>query len=473
MVRPGSGDAVQSPVGTRVEQEELRERISWLILLRWTAVLGVVVTVWGARRFLGIPLAAAPLYAVTAVLAGYNLAFWGINRRLSRATSGAAVASLANAQIALDLSALTALLHFSGGIENPFICYYVFHIVIASILLSRTATYLQASLAVALLATMAALEATGTVPHYHLRGFHEESLYRSPIYVSGVLFAAGTMLYMSAFMATSITSRLRRREAEIVRLSETLEARADDLTSAYEVLRQLEGARSDYLNRVAHHIRSPLATIERMLAVVAEGRTGLVSERSSEMLNRARARLQEVLELARDLLVLSRTRELRRLADRRLVDLAALVGKVEGDVRQQAASAGVSLAVSGPSSGVEIMGDPESLMELLENLVSNAIKYSPEGGAVQISLARAGDRAEISVSDQGIGIPPDEKDRVFDEFYRATNARASGKDGTGLGLSIVKAIVDAHGGEVSVGGELGAGSVFRVMFPRAGASPVP
>ncbi len=457
---------MQSGVRTNVAQEELRDRISWLILLRWTAILGVVVTIWGAGRFLELRLAAGPLYTVTAILAAYNLAFWAIGRRLSGVMGGPAVTAFANGQIALDLVTLTALLHFAGGIENPFISYYVFHIIIASILLSRSAAYLQASLAVVLLTAMAALEATGAAPHYHLRGFLDGNLYRSPVYVAGVLFAADTMLYISVFMATSITSRLRRREVEIVRLSEELSARADDLTKAYEALRRLEGARSDYLNRVAHHLRSPLATIERMLAVVAEGRTGLVPERSSDMLNRARVRLQEVLDLARDLLVLSRTREVRRLADRRAVDLAALVRKVEGDFRQQAASAGVSLVVSGEGSGVEIMGDPESLIELLENLVSNAIKYSPEGGVVGISLAGPGERAEISVSDQGIGIPVDERSRVFDEFYRASNARESGKDGTGLGLSIVKAIVEAHGGEVSVGGEPGKGSVFTVAFPR-------
>jgi len=456
-------------LGSRVnvELEELRERIWWLIHLRWAAVAGVLVTVWVARHIFGVQLAAAPLYGVTAILAAYNLALWAIGRRLSRVTSAPAVTSFANSQIALDLIALTLLLHFAGGIENPFVCYYVFHIVIASILLSRTATYLQASLAIALLALMAVLEATGVVQHHQLRGFVNDSLYRSPTYVLGVLFAIATMLYISAFMATSITYRLRKREAEIVHLSDALQARADDLAQAYEALRQLEGARSDYLNRVAHHLRSPLATVERMLAVIAEGRTGHIPEKSMEMLNRARVRLQEVLDLARDLLVLSRTREVRRLADRKLVDLAALARQVAGDFAQQAQSAGASLFVSAPDSAVEVLGDPASLIELLENLVSNAIKYSPNGGTVSVSLVTSDDRVVLSVADQGMGIPPAEKDRIFDEFYRATNARESGKEGTGLGLSIVKAIVEAHHGSVSVEGEPGKGSVFRVSLPGA------
>jgi signal transduction histidine kinase len=460
---------VQPASLTNVALEELRERISWLILLRWAAILGVLVTIWVAQRFLRVDLRIAPLHTVIAMLAAYNLACWGVGRWLPPAASGPVVSSFANTQIALDLVALTALVHFAGGIENPFVCYYVFHIVIASILLSRTATYLQAGLALALLAAMAGLEWAGAIPHYALKGFVTDGLYRSPVYVLGVLFAIGTMLHISAFMATSLTSRLRQREAEVVRLSDELRGRADDLTRAYDALRQLEGARTEYLHRVAHHIRSPLATLERMLAVIAEGRTGPVSERSSEILDRARGRIHGLLDLARDLLVLSRAREVLRLGDRKPVDLAALVREVESELRQQAQSAALSVVVSGPSSGIEVVGDPASLAELVENLVSNAIKYSPEGGVVGISLAATADRVELSVSDRGIGIPPAEKDRLFDEFYRATNARESGKEGTGLGLSIVKAIVEAHDGVVSVGDGPGGGSVFRVVLPRAPA----
>ncbi len=432
------------------------------------AILGVLVTIWVAPRLLRVELYEYPLRLIVAALAAYNLVFWAIGRWVPRATTGPAVSHFANLQIALDLIALTALLHFAGGIENPFVCYYVFHIVIASMLLSRTATYLQAALAIGLLAAMAVLEAYALLPHYHLKGLLDETLYRSPAYLFGILFAVGTMLLFAAFMATSITSRLRRREAEIVHLSNALREHADDLSRAYEAVRQMEGARTDYLHRVAHHIRSPLATLERMLAVVSEGRTGRLPERSQEMLDRARLRVREVLDLARDLLVLSRTREALPLVDRTEVDVASLVREAEGEFRQQAASASVSLRVSIPEEPVEVVGDAEALTQLLENLVSNAIKYTPAGGEVRISVEDRTDQVRLCVSDTGIGIPQGESDEVFEEFYRATNARESGKDGTGLGLSIVKAIAQTHGGEVSFDSEEGAGTSFRVLLPRRG-----
>lgn len=453
------------PNSHNVELEELRDRISWLIRLRWVAVLGVLVTIWVSRRFLGVHLEVTPLFAIAIALAGYNVVFWIVGKWVPVATSEAGVSYFANFQIALDLLALTGFIHFSGGIENPFICYYVFHIVIASILLSRVATYLQVTFAIALLVGLALFEATGVIRHYHLRGFIPTELYQIRTYMFGVLFAIGTMLYFTAFMATSITSRLRRREAEIVRLSDALRKHAEDLSGTYEALRQLEGVRSDYLHRVAHHIRSPLATVERMLAVVAEGRTGQLSSRALEMLERARLRVRDLLSLARDLLVLSRTREAPPLGEREVVDLVTIIRDAEADFREQASQASVALTADCPEYPVEVTGDPETLKELLDNLVSNAIKYTPVGGEVRITLEQKVNLAELSVSDSGIGIPKDEQDQVFEEFYRAANARELGKEGTGLGLSIVKAIVETFDGRLSCESEEGGGTCFRVALP--------
>ena len=448
-----------------VELEELQDRVSWLVRLRWVAALGVVATVWMVPRVIGIRLWERPLYWTVGGLAAYNLVVWSVNRWVPAATRGISVSHFTNAQIALDLVFLTVLLHFSGGIENPFVCYYVFHVVIASILLSRAATYLQVSFAVTLLAAMTASEAVGLVPHYHLPGFLDPQAYRRPSYALGVAAATTTMLVFAAFMATSITSRLRRREAEVVGLSDALREHADELADAYAALRQLEHDKSDYLHRAAHHLRSPLATLERMLTVVVEGRTGGISTKTHEMLERARDRARGMGDLARDLLVLSRARRAAVGAIQDRADLPALVRQVEADLQQQASLASVSLVASCSPGVPDVAGDPETLRDLLANLLSNAIKYTPAGGEVRVNVSAAADAVEIRVSDTGIGIPAEEQPLVFDDFYRGSNARASGKDGTGLGLAIVKAIVEAHRGTVSLESEVQAGTQVIVRLP--------
>jgi len=116
---------------------------------------------------------------------------------------------------------------------------------------------------------------------------------------------------------------------------------------------------------------------------------------------------------------------------------------------------------------VEVQADPEAIAELIDNLVSNAVKYTTPGGRVAVVLERRPGLAEIRVSDTGIGIPAEERDRIFEEFYRAPNAQDSGKDGTGLGLSIVKAIVEAHGGAIGIDGREGEGTAVSVTLPAA------
>lgn len=457
---------------TDVHVEELRERIWWLIRLRWLAAAGVLTTILVAPRLVEVRLEGPPLLALTVGLALYNLVLWAIARSHPQITHPSALSAFANAQIAVDWVFLTALLHFAGGIENPFVCTYVFHVVIASILLSRLATYLQAGWGIALIAAMAVLEATGRLAHFGLWPVGYERAY-DPGYVTAALAAVGVLLYVTAFLATTITGRLRQREAEIVRLSVSLRERADDLARAYDSLGRLEQQKSDYLQRAAHHLRSPLAAVENMVAVVVQGRTGPVSEQSQEMLTRARARIHGMLDLARDLLLLSQAREVAPFAAPAIVDLEAVLGRVAGEFQHQAEAAGVALTLAPAGGRCEVSGQEDSLAELMENLVSNAVKYTPPGGRVEARLECRGERVELRVSDTGIGIPPEEQPHLFEEFHRAANARRSGTPGTGLGLAIVKAVAEAHGGTVSLESQLGTGTTVHVWLPTGPPRPQP
>jgi signal transduction histidine kinase len=116
---------------------------------------------------------------------------------------------------------------------------------------------------------------------------------------------------------------------------------------------------------------------------------------------------------------------------------------------------------------VRLDGDPLRLAQLLDNLISNAIKFTPEGGRVTVSTASRNGRASLEVSDSGIGIAADDRDRIFERFFRAQAARKNAVKGAGLGLAITKAIVDAHGGSISVESEVGSGTSFRIDLPLA------
>jgi signal transduction histidine kinase len=330
---------------------ELAEHIGWLIRLRWIAVIGVVCTLEAAHRVLGIHLPFGRLYGVTAVLAFYNLVLTLVAKQLQRAKGPGSTrppgavshavlrvlwgmqldreapeaAALANIQISIDLFLLAALLHFSGGIENPFIIFFIFHIIIAGILLSPRATYVQATLGFVLISSVSFAECFGFLEHYPLGAMWTPDGYRNPIVVAVELFVLGTTLYLSVYMGTTIASQLRRRERQIALLSADLAEKAGNLEVAYRKVRQTERTKSQYMRKVAHELRGPLGTIKTALRVVLDGLVGEVPERSRDLISRAERRAGELAELTRDLLVLSRAREGRAATE--MVRLPGLVSR--------------------------------------------------------------------------------------------------------------------------------------------------
>jgi len=450
---------------------ELIERVHWLIRLRWWAVGGVLVVITLADQLLGLAATRQTLYLIALLLGLYNVALW-VAARWLRAFARREAALLANLQISADLFLLALLLHYSGGIENPFIFYFIFHIIIASILLSRRATFFQASLAFLLVLGLAFGERSGALAHHHFKGLPMNG-HESGSYLAGVVISLASTLYFAAYMATSITGRLRAREAEIVSLSAELESEAAELQRAYAQLQEADRIKSQYLRKVSHELRSPLSAIQSALNVVLEGLTGEVSEKSREMIARAENRTWGLLKITRDLLLLSRAREAQLKARMEPVDLRDTIGRVVELLRPRAQSGEVSLETD-LADGLVISGDRESLEQLFTNLVSNAIKYTPPGGRVMLTAHGSEEAVSAEVRDTGIGIPAEQIPSIFEEFFRANNARHFQRDGTGLGLSIAKASVEAHRGEIAVESELGKGTTFRVVLPRGlGAAPSP
>jgi signal transduction histidine kinase len=139
----------------------------------------------------------------------------------------------------------------------------------------------------------------------------------------------------------------------------------------------------------------------------------------------------------------------------------------------QAAEKQVGLDVEGTETDLEVSGDPEQMEQLVGNLLSNAIKYTDSGGQVDVELARDDGCARLRVSDTGVGIPAEELPRIWDDFFRASNAREVAQHSSGLGLAIVKSIVERYGGTVSLQSELGKGTTVAVVLPVAPRSGPP
>jgi len=234
-----------------------------------------------------------------------------------------------------------------------------------------------------------------------------------------------------------------------------------DLRRAYERLGELDRLKSDFIAIASHELRTPLGLILLYAAMLRE-QMGDAEGQQLDAVVRAAMRLRHIIETMLNLRYLE-TGEIKLSLEP--FDLRAEVRDACEDYEAIAESSGLTLATDLPGGEVGILADREKVRVVLDNLISNAVKFTPAGGRVQISLARQGDGVEIAVADTGIGIPVDELDHIFDRFYQVEDHMTRRHGGMGLGLSIVKGLVELHGGQVSVESRPDRGSRFNVLLP--------
>jgi PAS domain S-box-containing protein len=238
-----------------------------------------------------------------------------------------------------------------------------------------------------------------------------------------------------------------------------------DVTEA----RATERMKDQFVSLISHELRTPLTSILGYLELVLDDEDEPLTETQSGYLRTVERNAQRLLGLVGDLLFTAQVEAGRFTLTPQDVDLAAVARAAEETVRVTAAAAGVEVRVDVPEEGVVVSGDAMRLGQACDNLVSNAVKFTPAGGRVTIALrATARDGvpvAELSVSDTGIGIPAGEQGKMFTRFFRASTARRAAVAGVGLGLSITKAITTAHGGTLELSSVEGEGTTFTLSIP--------
>jgi two-component system phosphate regulon sensor histidine kinase PhoR len=240
-------------------------------------------------------------------------------------------------------------------------------------------------------------------------------------------------------------------------------------------LRRLRQMRTEFIDNLSHELRTPLSTVSLLAEALArEAQVEEVPERIRDRITRIEVETGHLTQMVNELLDLARIEggtQLRLVDD---IDLAVLARASAERLRLFAERQGVSLVVDAETDLPHVTGDEDRLGQVLVNLVHNAVKFSPDGGDVRITVRRRpGDaaQAEVAVQDHGIGIARADRARVFERFYKADRARVRG-GGTGLGLAISRHIIEGHGGSIGVESEEGHGSTFTFTLPFEPASAV-
>jgi len=336
--------------------------------------------------------------------------------------------------------------------------------VICGLLVSRRMVFVHAGWVLVVLLVMAIAEARGWLPHCPPL----EAEVTRPIESARYLISIGVVTIVTfvtiSIVVGGIAGRLRRRELELDEVRQELERHARQVEAAHAKLKKLDRDRISFFRLVSHQLRSPLSSIQTVLKLVTSGYAEQ-PEKAAELVARAELQSQHMLAMLNDMLSLTRVREAAQVEAPEMVALGPMVADVVEASQNAALAKKITLTADIASELPSISAIRNHAKQLFAILVENAVKYTPEGGTVEVTAEYDKGEVRVAVTDTGIGVPPDEMGEIFGEFFRASNARKHEHVGTGLGLSIGKKVADDLGGRIEVTSSVGRGSTFTVVLP--------
>jgi len=416
---------------------DLLPRLDWLVRLRWVAIAGIVAVALVSGPGLHLLKAWPAALVIAGVLAAANIAFRSLVKREVRP------GALALVQIGVDLLALTFLLHYSGSVENPFIIYYVFHVIIGSILLGRAQSYLVAAGASAMIILMAVGEGIGACPHHAI---NVVTNWQNPTYLAAVTGVMVSTLFISVFLATTIMQGVRDKEGELRRMHERL-AQTEKLAAIGQLA-----------TGVAHELNTPLASIaayaEEMSDLVSGNGVGEKMRGYSETIRKQTERCKGITQ---GLLNFARPSTLQVYR----VDVNYVVGEALEYLKFKRPIGGVAIETKLAPNLPQVLADPTHLLQAVLSIMVNALDAVGPSGHITIET-KAERGVTLRVIDDGCGIPAENLARLFEPFF---TTKEVGK-GTGLGLSISRDLLKRYGGEIAVD-SAGKGTTVTIILPEA------
>ncbi|HSN29391.1 MAG TPA: HAMP domain-containing sensor histidine kinase [Kofleriaceae bacterium] len=350
-----------------------------------------------------------------------------------------------------DVMLLTAAIYFTGGPYSPLLATYVIVIAVLSLLANLGVTILMAALIVASFATMVICMVTGVLPPTPVPG--APGVPPSAGYaVTSILYCA-LVVGVPAFFSSTTLRILRAKERD-------LEKRTAELI-------QVNTQRSQFIASMTHELRTPIHGVQGLADVIAAGVYGPVTDKQKDACASIKRSAQNLLGLVDDVLNLARAEANRIEARPRAVDIAALVERVTASVSWMVGTKRIQLDAVVAKDLSFVQSDDRWLAHVLVNLVSNAVKFTPEGGNVVVrAFERPDDHAvALEVVDSGIGIAREDRERIFEPFRQGDSSDEKGFGGVGLGLALVARLTDLLGATVELDSEVGKGSTFRVLVP--------
>ncbi len=423
----------------------LRRKNLWLVNLRWASsiALSIFITVLFLFKLENYPYSA--LISIVAILVVSNsILLLYLKKRKPKYLK--TEENIVFAQITVDYILLTVLINFTGGIDSPFHFFYLFHIIIASVIFERKyPAFIIAGVSVLLFSTLVLMENWQILEHFGngTKAFN----------LIDILFAL-SVFYVTIFASTYIGVTLMMRHKKVKNL----------IFAQNEELEKSEKEKMQFFRFVSHELKSPIIAVQSAINVVLDIMDTNLKPKARDMLERGRKRTVQMIEILKDLVSLSYEDDDDR-PEPEMVVPCEHIPEVVDYYRPIAEEKNIKLieTVCKQRKGFQL--DKFVFEKIITNLISNAVRYTPNGGAVTIKTDLDEKYWYLIISDTGIGIPKEEQKHIFEEFYRARNAKKFESVGTGLGMSIIKRLVEQENGEIFLESEIDKGSTFTVRFP--------
>jgi signal transduction histidine kinase len=267
-------------------------------------------------------------------------------------------------------------------------------------------------------------------------------------------------------MVQRLIADTRRRTVLLQEQTDALTRLSAQLGAQNERLLELDRLKDEFVATASHELRTPLTSLSGYLEMSLDPTEGPLSPTRERHLRIVQRNADRLTVLVEQLLFLARADSHPLELDRQPVDLGAILDEVVENTRPAAGAKTISLLIAAdPSLGV--LGDRPQLLRVVDNLVANAVKFTPDGGSVRVAARREDDAAVLEVTDTGLGIPAAEQPDLFNRFFRGTNAIEKAVPGSGLGLAISQVIAEAHDSAIELESTPGVGSTFRLALPLA------
>lgn len=367
--------------------------------------------------------------------------------------------------IFLDMVVITLIVHATGGVASIFLPLYLLQLVGTNVHFSTLAAPLNLIFGGSIFTAMVLAEYYGYLPH-NATGVIKEALFRNELYLLGVSVTMISLMGISTYRSGYVVRSLSTVEMELLKANRELARLNKIYSKVNRRLKEVDQMKTEFISVASHQMRTPLSATKWVLKMILDGDLGSLNEQQHDMLLKGYETNERMILLINDLLNVSRIEEGRFQYRFVRMPLEEVIDSVKQEVYNSFAKKDIELVYKKPTQPLpKVSIDPQKIRLVIQNLLDNAVKYTPSGGKVTLSLWSEEGKVICSIADNGVGIPASQQSHIFSKFFRADNVIRMQTDGSGLGLFIVKNILEKHKGEAWFESEEGKGMTFYFSLP--------